>query len=573
MKKNKIFNMEGISIRGKLFIGFSLIILLLILISSIAILKMIGMGKNTVEINKNQIPKVILLNELSREVYNAESLSTKMLLEQDNSEKHKYQEQLKITLEDVKKKRKEYEAYISSSREKKLYNFFSNNWNDFESKVPVIIQSSDAQDLEQGYSVLKGDRSILIYDSILYLTKLSRDEAKLQTEKSVNLFKSGLIFIISLSILAIILGVIITLVISEIISKPLSQLVVQVKAVAKGDLTVKTIEITSRDEIGSLAEDMNFMINNLKDIITQVYNDSELVAATSQQLFANAEQTSNAAVQIAEAIQVVADGTEKQLTTTKFVTEEAEDIFNKINNINLNIDSVTNSSITAITKADEGDRVVSKTIEQMNSINEKVKNSVHIIHKLGEKSKEIEQITSLINNIAGQTNLLALNAAIEAAQAGEQGKGFAVVAEEVRKLAEQSAKAANHISKLINEIQLNTESAIQSMDEGAMAVDEGMSMINITGKTLKEILQSINHVSLQVKSVSSVIKGVNVNTKNMVSSIDSFNNVLKNSAANTQNVSAAVQEQTVSMEEISTSANKLSKMSEELQNSVNSFTL
>lgn len=123
----------------------------------------------------------------------------------------------------------------------------------------------------------------------------------------------------------------------------------------------------------------------------------------------------------------------------------------------------------------------------MKNITEQVSVSAQVVGNLGKRSDEIGQIVETISGIAAQTNLLALNAAIEAARAGEQGRGFAVVADEVRKLAEQSAEAAANISKLIITIQQDTNSAVESIENGNRGVKDGMESVMATGEAFRII--------------------------------------------------------------------------------------
>ena len=441
----------------------------------------------------------------------------------------------------------------------------------FSSKIPLIVKAAYLNDITSAYSMLKGNNSIIIDDSLRYLGILDQEEAKNITNQSVLLATSGLRTIIILGIIALILGGIIAYFISLSISNPVSKLVSQVKEVSQGDLTVEFINVKSRDEIGILVDNFYVMVGNFKKIITDVSINAELVATTAEELYSNAEQTNGAALQIANSVQAVAEGSNKQLDSTSYSKNVVTDISDKMENILGSIKSVTDKSIEASSKASNGNNIVLQAVNHMNVINNKVRNSSSLLNKLGVKSKEIEKIILLINSIAEQTNLLALNAAIEAARAGEHGRGFTVVATEVRKLAEQSKSASNNIANLISEIKNDTDAAIDSMDDGINAVNEGMELISNTGNTFKVILNAVDEVSVIAKQVMSDANHINIFTSKMVVSIENIADISEQSAANTQNVAATVEEQTASMNEISSAANKLSDMSLELQKSISIF--
>ncbi|MCY6958708.1 methyl-accepting chemotaxis protein [Clostridium brassicae] len=343
-------------------------------------------------------------------------------------------------------------------------------------------------------------------------------------------------------------------------------------AIAEGDLT-QTTNIKSQNELGSMGKNLNRMTNNLKELIGKVTGSLEQVVATAEELTSSSEQTQESAEQVSLAIQQVAAGSVEQVSITNDTTKIAEDIFTGMEHISNNIQTVTNTSLEAFKRAEKGNDVVCSAIKQMNNISEKVSISSHGVLALGEKSKEIGNIVSVITDIAGQTNLLALNAAIEAARAGEQGKGFAVVADQVKKLAEQSALAAGNISNLINEIQKEISNAINAMNNGNSAVEDGINMVNQAGQSFGEILEDINHVASQMQDVTAVTEEIGARTHNMVSAIENVAKISTESSEKAENVVAASEEQTALMKEVANAAENLTQMSVELQTLMSNFRL
>jgi len=232
---------------------------------------------------------------------------------------------------------------------------------------------------------------------------------------------------------------------------------------------------------------------------------------------------------------------------------------------------VAEAAVSSNQETKKGNAVVVQTVVKMNDIHDKVESSANVVNTLGERSKEIGQIVSIITEISNQTNLLALNAAIEAARAGEHGRGFAVVADEVRKLAEQSGKAAEKIRSLIIEIQTETQKAVIAMNEGSIAVAEGIEQVRQTGESFQSITKMIEDMSAQSQEVSAVVKQVNANTQRMVEMAETITFISEQSASNTQSMAAASEEQLASMEEISSSSTSLARMAEDLQVIVNKF--
>ena len=207
----------------------------------------------------------------------------------------------------------------------------------------------------------------------------------------------------------------------------------------------------------------------------------------------------------------------------------------------------------------------------MENITESFKISSNIVDQLTERSKEIGQIASMITNIADQTNLLALNAAIEAARAGEHGKGFAVVADEVRKLAEQTAVSSKQVSDLIDLIQKDSHSSVQSMNTVSEEVDAGLKQIYDVGKAFKRILLATQNVAQQTNEVSAIAEQMSKSTETVTASVETMAIIAKNSAQSSQNVVASSQEQLASIEEITASSESLTKIALELKGIINTF--
>jgi methyl-accepting chemotaxis protein len=159
------------------------------------------------------------------------------------------------------------------------------------------------------------------------------------------------------------------------------------------------------------------------------------------------------------------------------------------------VDLASRISQEAVDVVREGTGVIQEMEDSMQQIASNVKKAAQTIGQLGKSSNEIEEIISVIDDIADQTNLLALNAAIEAARAGEQGRGFAVVADAVRNLAEKTQKATKEIVGMIKSLQQETMGAVSSMESGTKEVETGVNMTAKSGETLKKIVASIEKVN------------------------------------------------------------------------------
>jgi methyl-accepting chemotaxis protein len=390
-------------------------------------------------------------------------------------------------------------------------------------------------------------------------------------EMFAGIHEMAVFFAIGTLIIAILLGGIILWAILKITNA--MQIMTQLsERLAQGDFreTERKI-VNSNDEIGKLDNSLIEMRTALRTLIRQVSNSAEQVAAASEELTASAEQSAQVSQQVAESITNVAGGADNQVVAIDTVTQEVESIGNNISELIKNTDQVVEQASGAANKANLGNQAVAEAVKQMENIESVVGVSAKVVEGLGERSKEIGAIVDTISGIAGQTNLLALNAAIEAARAGEQGKGFAVVAEEVRKLAEQSQEAAKHIAELINQIQLDTNHAVDAMHNGTDEVKRGAEIVNNAGNIFKEIDEMVILVNDRVQLAQVSVEKITNGAKQINDSTKNIHQVSKTTSEEAQTVSAATQQQSASVHEMSTASQSLAKLAQDLQNEVNKF--
>ncbi|EJS55262.1 methyl-accepting chemotaxis protein [Bacillus nitratireducens] len=348
------------------------------------------------------------------------------------------------------------------------------------------------------------------------------------------------------------------------ITKPLKQLVVTSKEISEGDLT-QTIQIHSNDEIGQLAKGFNEMTHSLRTLIGRINTSAGHVAAASEELTASVRQASEATEQITSAMDEISSGATTQTASVENGAMLLFDVTEGIRHVATSSSSINTASAHTREKAEDGEKLVGKTVNQMQSIAESVSQSDAVIQLLNNKSKQIGDILEVIQNIADQTNLLALNAAIEAARAGEHGRGFAIVADEVRKLAEQSSVSSSEISKLICEIQDDMSKTVKSMNNVNEEVQSGLVIANETKQNFTEILQSTNEIADQIKTMVETANGMSKGANEVSISVGQIAMTAQNNATSTQSVAASAEEQLASVEEIGSAAGTLSQMAEELQ--------
>lgn len=366
-------------------------------------------------------------------------------------------------------------------------------------------------------------------------------------------------------LVAMIIGVAIIYFIIRSIIVPVRKLIQVSQQISEGDLTVQVVETLATDEIAQLGRSFNKMIHSLRTILMEVSETSSLLAASSEELTASSEQTSNATQFIAENIEQMAEGAEVQVGSVKMGSRIVIEMSKDVRGIAARSQAVSEKAVQATRISKEGNRTIQTAVSQMNSIQGTVENLSLVIKNLTSQSNEIGNIVSLISKISAQTNLLSLNASIEAARAGEHGRGFSVVAQEVKKLSEQTADSSKQITSMIKTIQTETQQAVVSMDETFSEVTGGIQIMNKAGELFSQIQLSIEDVEKQIQEVSIASKQVLNGVDQAAQAMGTISDIVEESALATHNVSSAVEEQLASMEEIAASSEALSKMAIELQ--------
>jgi methyl-accepting chemotaxis protein len=196
----------------------------------------------------------------------------------------------------------------------------------------------------------------------------------------------------------------------------------------------------------------------------------------------------------------------------------------------------------ALTLSETGSTSVTRTIEGIVELRDKVEAIASKIMQLSEQTGQIASISDLVADIANQTNMLSLNAAVEAARAGEQGKGFAVVAGEVRKLADQSKKSAEKINTLISEVQASINSTVMVTDEGTKTAAQGITLAADTAEAFAGIEQAINAVFANTQDISNSSKRQAISVQQAVAAINAINLGSQETATGVAQVKSATNE-------------------------------
>lgn len=447
-------------------------------------------------------------------------------------------------------------------------------WDSFKKSMPAVMTAVQQGGTQAGideYNRKGKDDTVKLRDSLKSLTNITQEEAKATNEAAAESGRSSMMVMLITTIVCVLLLLAFSYKVINSIRGALNIMVHVCEKLSSGNFVVHTEPSQRKDELGDLQRALYDMTLKIGDLLKEVSKTTEQMAAASQQLNSSSMESANAATSVAQSVADAAAVVVQQQTAVTNGTDSVASISQSVKSISQETEAVAQEADQAAKKSEAGNLVVEKSVNQIHSVEEKAITTAHLVDELGARSQEIGAIVDTISDLAGQTNLLALNAAIEAARAGEQGRGFAVVAEEVRKLAEQSATAAQQIANLIGRIQDDTSKAVAAMDSGRQAVVQGAESVEGLRQVFEEINGLVVDVAGKIEGMSDSIQQVAGQSSEITHHMEQIDTGAAKVADNMQSISAATEEQSASAQEIASASDSLARQAQEVQESLQKF--
>jgi methyl-accepting chemotaxis protein len=376
-------------------------------------------------------------------------------------------------------------------------------------------------------------------------------------------------------LLAVAVGILSSISTSRAVTRPLAALTRDMEAIGQGDLRRSDVrrEALGAAEYEALAAAFDQARERLRSLLGEMQRQSDDVAAAAAELAASAGGASESTQHVAAAVTEMAHGAGQQLDVLNGAGSAVEQLAASARTIGSALEESQARGREIRTSANATAQEIGHAVDSLLAAREVFDRSVKEIATLRDSLGVVDDFATTISEIASQTNLLALNAAIEAARAGDAGRGFAVVAEEVRKLAEESGRAASQVTANVGRIREGVMGTSRAVESGTTQMKDVTKIAGAARQALAHIQAAVERVEHASARVAEAVGGNVTAITSVEQAIAKAGDTAQSHAASAEEVAAATEETSASVEELEATSNMLNESARRARERVLEFRL
>jgi methyl-accepting chemotaxis protein len=537
----------NLTTRNKLFLGFGLIILFMIMIIIESYTTISAMQMSQQHIYEKEFSTEIDLKDIRSNQNAIKANLLAMMLAQDN-------EALQVFEQDIEARDQENTDKLAVLMENRDNPEIVQQLEQFQTVRAVFTRTRSTQiiplirqgRIDEANALVSGvqlERDKQLREIADELVKMSEAAVLSVITESAQQAEAALRFFIIIGIVVLVLSGVIVSVLNRVIAVPLREISSVAGRIAAGDLTVTVSGENRLDEVGVLMQAFRRMVESLRDLTTEIREGTNVLAAAASEIVATTAQVASGAAETATAVSETGTTVEEIKKTAELSSDKAR--------------YVSETAQQAMQVSQTGKQAVELSIEGVGLVRQQMEVLAESIVRLSEQSQAIGEVIATVNDLAEQSNLLAVNAAIEAAKAGEQGKGFGVVAQEIRSLAEQSKQATLQVRTILGDIQKATSASVLAAEQGSKAVESGVKQSMEAGEAITMLAQSITEASQAATQIAASSRQQQVGMDQVAQAMD--------------NIQQATAQNMAGTKQAETAAHTLSELGQKLKNIIEQF--
>jgi methyl-accepting chemotaxis protein WspA len=483
--------MNGGTMRRRVILGFSAVILLMVVLCAFAYVQLRGIETQTVTLRVDSVPGLYIVGRLNAVSTATHASVQQHILEHDPAKMQEIAGYIHDKTAELSDLLAQYEHTVATPRDRELIEQVkaaSAPW--LEVRGEVLKFSADPKTKAEASALMRArlepayERLQKAIEAEVNFNKTSSEEATAQIQEAVSRAETGMLA-------GLFVGLILSMsagyFLVKAIDGPLARLVAAMEPMRKGDFSRKIAQ-ASDGEFAILADGLNLVTDSLQEMIRRVQKSGLQVNTSATEIAATAQEQLSTASQIAATTSEIGATSKEISTTSKELVQTIKEIA-----------GVAEKTALLAGSGQTGLNRMKSTMQQVTEASAAINAR---LGALSEKAGNIGTVVTTITKVADQTNLLSLNAAIEAEKAGDYGRGFAVVAAEIRRLADQTALATGDIEQMVKEMQSAVAAGVMGMDKFSEEVRRGGEVVQQVSEELSQIIHHVQTLTPDFETVS-----------------------------------------------------------------------